>query len=256
MTPAALERQRMLRAIASNIERICVQNSDLRAVCPTIFDAVSVPAMSVQCYLVRMRRYTKFDFTVFLVAISYLDRLCQLGVSYCPTIHNIHRLLVTALLVASKATDDIFHGNGFMAQCGGISGKELNKLEYELCRTLKWRLIPSLRELQLLRSALDAPDGGYWEVWRNTRASPALPPGSSDSDEAQTEPCIGSACKPPARSWSHQIGRVLCGALLDAEDVLTGNDEPRPITRAEGSGRKETPGSPSSVFHVFRRIFS
>jgi hypothetical protein len=105
MQPESLEQQRVLKALASAIERVCIQNADLRASTPTIFDAVSVPAMSVHCYLVRMRRYTKFDFSCFLVAITYIDRLCLQGAAYCPTMHNIHRLLVAALLLASKATD-------------------------------------------------------------------------------------------------------------------------------------------------------
>ena len=75
MQSDSLEHQRTLRSLALAIERICSENSDLRASSPTVFDAVSVPAMSVHCYLVRMRRYTKFDFSCFLVAVSYLDRL-------------------------------------------------------------------------------------------------------------------------------------------------------------------------------------
>ena len=50
-------------------------------------------------------RYTKFDFVCFHVATWYLHRLCLIDPAYCPTLHNIHRLIVAALLVASKATD-------------------------------------------------------------------------------------------------------------------------------------------------------
>jgi hypothetical protein len=102
---AALDHQVHLRALATAIERVCNSNVDLRSISPTVFDAVSVPAMSVHCYLVRMHRYTKFDFVCFHVATWYLHRLAQIEPAYCPTLHNIHRLLVAALLVASKATD-------------------------------------------------------------------------------------------------------------------------------------------------------
>lgn len=101
----SLEHQRTLQDLALVLERICQGNGDMRADSPTVFDAVTVPAMSIHCYLVRMRRYTKFDFSCFLIAMTYLDRLCFQGTAYCPTMHNIHRLLVTALLVASKASD-------------------------------------------------------------------------------------------------------------------------------------------------------
>jgi len=105
MDLTALDHQVHLRTLATCLERICSANIDLRSITPTVFDAVSVPAMSVHCYLVRMHRYTKFDFVCFHVATWYLYRLGLNDPAFCPTLHNIHRLLVAALLVASKATD-------------------------------------------------------------------------------------------------------------------------------------------------------
>ena len=96
----------MLEQISAVLQQLCDQNSDLRAKCPTIFDSVAKPTMSVHAYLIRIRRYTKFDSLCFLVALAYLRRLCeQHGPSFCPTHHNIHRLFITAVLVASKAND-------------------------------------------------------------------------------------------------------------------------------------------------------
>ena len=96
----------MLLEISVVLQQLCDQNSDLRAKCPTIFDSVAKPTMSVHCYLIRIRRYTKFDSLCFLVALAYLRRLCEHhGPSFCPTHHNIHRLFITAVLVASKAND-------------------------------------------------------------------------------------------------------------------------------------------------------
>lgn len=37
--------------------------------------------------------------------------------------------MLTSLLIAAKFYDDIFFDNNFIAQVGGISNKELNKLE-------------------------------------------------------------------------------------------------------------------------------
>lgn len=163
----ALDHQVQLRALAAALDRVCTLNCDMRSSTPTVFDAVSVPgtpparhatlpaisllppaatpcsvvtlragswtrgvsaAMSIHCYLVRLHRYTRFDFVCFHVATWYLRQLCVIDPAFCPTMHNVHRLLVAALLVSSKATDDIFHANQFMAQCGGIGVHELNKL--------------------------------------------------------------------------------------------------------------------------------
>lgn len=106
MDSTQLDHQVQLRVLATALERVCSVNCDLRARSPTVFDAVSVPAMTIHCYLVRLHRYTKFDFVCFHVAMWYLARLCvEGGAAYCPTLHNVHRLLIAALLVASKSTD-------------------------------------------------------------------------------------------------------------------------------------------------------
>ena len=75
----ALDHQLQLRGLAEALDRTCSVNVDLRCSQPTIFDAVSAPAMSIHCYLVRLRRYTKFDFVCFDVALWYLAQLCKSG---------------------------------------------------------------------------------------------------------------------------------------------------------------------------------
>lgn len=105
MASTDLDHQIQLRTLASALERVCSINCDLRSHFPTVFDAVSVPDMTIHCYLVRLHRYTKFDFVCFHVAAWYVLRLCQSDSACCPTMHNVHRLLIAALLVASKATD-------------------------------------------------------------------------------------------------------------------------------------------------------
>uniref|UniRef100_A0A7S4M8A4 Cyclin N-terminal domain-containing protein n=1 Tax=Prymnesium polylepis TaxID=72548 RepID=A0A7S4M8A4_9EUKA len=172
--------------------------------------------------------------------------------------HNIHRLLVTALLVASKATDDVFHANLFMAQCGGISVSELNKLEIKLCRRLSWRLMPSPEQLHRLRSALDDGSTGYWEAWRNTPKAAAtcddiLPPCSQ-------EPLHEAKRMPHAKSFQDHLGRILFGAGSTFESMAakpTAHDEvQQQQERAPGSDLKPSPPSPGSPRSVFRRIFS
>lgn len=252
----SLEHQRTLRAVALALEQVCNANVDLRSSAPTVFDAVAVPAMSVHCYLVRMRRYTKFDFSCFLVALTYLDRLCHQGPSFCPTAHNIHRLLVTSLLVASKATDDIFHANLFMAQCGGIGVGELNKLELELCRRLNWTLMPSAAQLHRLRGALEDEASSYWDSWRN------LPKQAATCDDI-ISPCKNSErLEVPsktrmthAKSFQDHLGRMLFGSGSSCE-VLSKPDSDAQRQRISAAETKFAPPSPGSPRSVFRRIFS
>ena len=171
VSPQDLE---LLEVMAAVLDGLCEDNQDMRLTSPTIFDSVARPAMSIQAYLVRLRRYTKFDITCFPVAVLYLADLCEAhGPAFCPTYHNIHRLLVTALLVASKANDDVFHANFFMAQCGGINLAELNKLEVELCTQLGWKLVPTNEALTRLVGALRSPKSPVWTPMANSAAERA-----------------------------------------------------------------------------------
>ncbi|KAL1504205.1 hypothetical protein AB1Y20_010614 [Prymnesium parvum] len=254
MQADSLEHQRTLRSMAIALERICSTNIDMRSSSPTVFDAVAVPAMSIHCYLVRMRRYTKFDFSCFLVALTYIDRLCHQGPSFCPTMHNIHRLLVASLLVASKATDDVFHANLFMAQCGGIHVHELNKLELELCRRLSWALMPSAAHLHRLRKALEDESSSYWDSWTNvpkqaSTCDDIIQPCKEDDGHESTQ----QKRMPHAKSFQDHLGRMLFGAGSTCESSTA---ESAVQQKHAALDRKIAPPSPGSPRSVFRRIFS
>jgi len=147
----------MLQQISAMLQQLCDHNAAHLGACPTIFDSDAPPLLlpSVHCFLVRIHCYTEFDSVCFLVALSYIIRLWgEHGPSLRPTTHNIHRLFIAALVVASKTNDDTFHPNRFMAKCGGITNAELNKLEVDLCERLRWDLAVQPDELIALTSQL------------------------------------------------------------------------------------------------------
>jgi len=257
MDSGALDHQVHLRALATALERVCHSNVDLRSASPTVFDAVSVPAMSVHCYLVRMHRYTKFDFVCFHVATWYIHRLCQIDPAYCPTLHNVHRLIVAALLVASKATDDVFHANLFMAQCGGIGVTELNKLEVELCERLQWRLLPTVLDMRELLEAVQYPQASFWDAWRNAPRCQTLVAPADGATAAEP-----MARLPHAKSVQHSLAR-----LFSPTSGSDGNLEGLSATKAADvkkagaataeheDSRSSNSGSPRSVV-LANRTFS
>ena len=252
----------MLLEISVVLQQLCDQNSDLRAKCPTIFDSVAKPTMSVHCYLIRIRRYTKFDSLCFLVALAYLRRLCEHhGPSFCPTHHNIHRLFITAVLVASKANDDVFHANAFMAQCGGISNAELNKLEVDICQRLLWGLQVEPEELMAMTRELGEPSAPLWAQWstevcerRRLRraqlaAERALPAG-------RVSPCNGEAPSPdtscnagprPRHQRSLSLGSMLSYRKPPADSLLH---------QQEAIAKERSPEAAASPRSVLNRTLS
>ncbi|KAG0351654.1 hypothetical protein BGZ54_003157, partial [Gamsiella multidivaricata] len=67
---------------------------------------------------------------------------------------NIHRLLITCLMVAGKFTSDLFYSNARYAKVGGLSLPELNQLELEFLFTSKFELNVKVDELQRIGNAL------------------------------------------------------------------------------------------------------
>lgn len=56
---------------------------------------------------------------------------------------TVHRFIIAAISVGSKALSDAFCTNGRYARVGGISVVEMNLLEKEFCEALDWRLTVS-----------------------------------------------------------------------------------------------------------------
>ncbi|KAF9900922.1 hypothetical protein EC991_006729 [Linnemannia zychae] len=67
---------------------------------------------------------------------------------------NIHRLLITCLMVAAKFTSDLFYSNARYAKVGGLSLPELNQLELVFLFTTQFDLNVKEEELQRVGNAL------------------------------------------------------------------------------------------------------
>eukprot|EP00966_Prymnesium_polylepis_P240850 5569995-Prymnesium_polylepis.1 len=186
------QQRRMLYTLAQMLESISGVNSKQPIAAASAFDAETAPAIAIHDYLLRLRRYSKFDFTCFLAAVTYMDRLCGHDLALCLSWCNVHRVLLVALLVAAKVLGTVLQGseggqsriNLFMSRCGGIPLAELSALEVELCRRLDWALLPMPEELGDLREALEGHAPEYWDTWCVARMRPAaelLPAGAPEA---------------------------------------------------------------------------
>eukprot|EP01018_Ginkgo_biloba_P024854 Gb_27229 [translate_table: standard] len=102
--------------------------------------AARVPAMSIGKYLDRIFKYAHCSPSVFIVAYVYIDRLIELNPGFLITSLNVHRLLITSVVVATKFLDDLHYRNSYYARVGGLSTSELNILEIEFLFMLHFRL--------------------------------------------------------------------------------------------------------------------
>ncbi|WOL16021.1 cyclin-U1-1 [Canna indica] len=109
------------------------------------FKGTRAPGISVGKYLERLRQYTGCSAACFVVGFVYIDRAAHRHPGSLVLSLNVHRLVLTSLLIASKILDDSHHDNAFFAKVGGVSNAELNRMELELLFMLDFRLVVTSR---------------------------------------------------------------------------------------------------------------
>uniref|UniRef100_A0A2P2JBS4 Cyclin n=1 Tax=Rhizophora mucronata TaxID=61149 RepID=A0A2P2JBS4_RHIMU len=109
------------------------------------FHGVRAPSISIQKYLERLYKYTSCSPSCFVVGYVYIDRLLHKYPDSLVVSLNVHRLLVTSVMVASKMLDDVHYNNAFYARVGGVSNAELNRLEMEFLLLLDFGVVVSSR---------------------------------------------------------------------------------------------------------------
>eukprot|EP01053_Blabericola_migrator_P006407 Blabericola_migrator_1__6406@NODE_322_length_9825_cov_103_602685_g259_i1_p3_GENE_NODE_322_length_9825_cov_103_602685_g259_i1NODE_322_length_9825_cov_103_602685_g259_i1_p3_ORF_typecomplete_len397_score18_95Cyclin/PF08613_11/1_3e34Cyclin_N/PF00134_23/6_7e08_NODE_322_length_9825_cov_103_602685_g259_i124823672 len=148
------------------------------------FDAVTVPLVGIGEYLERLRSFFLCSPECFVLAMIYMDRLVRLydgKVVLCSL--NIHRILVTAVMVAAKFFDDVYYSNSFYAKVGGLSLEEMNVLESHFLHLIKYDLYVSPREYERYRhnvSLLHASCNS-----RGDLTTPSTPPTSPAANRDQ-----------------------------------------------------------------------
>ncbi|EGG18550.1 Non-receptor tyrosine kinase [Cavenderia fasciculata] len=96
-----------------------------------------IPRISIPDYLVRLVKFSPCSKECFIMIIVYIDRLIQKA-GFIVNSFNIHRLLITCIMVASKYIDDIFYNNEYYSHIGGVNRDELNKLEIAFLTLLEF----------------------------------------------------------------------------------------------------------------------
>lgn len=107
----------------------------------SIFFSIYPPALSCPKYVMRIHEYTQISPGVFMRAVYILHELRTQDARFELSGYNLHRLLMTAVVLAIKFHEHAWHSNKYYAQVGGIpSVEELNKMELMMLDILEYRL--------------------------------------------------------------------------------------------------------------------
>lgn len=96
----------------------------------TKFHASQSPGISISDYLERINKYASCSTECLVLALIYVDRLIQQS-NFALTSLNVHRVIITSVMLAAKFFDDQYFNNKYYAKVGGVPCKEINSLEVE-----------------------------------------------------------------------------------------------------------------------------
>ncbi|CAO3630361.1 unnamed protein product [Mucor hiemalis] len=155
--------------IADMLGRL-ISHNDLIPLTPsnlTRFHSRTPPNISLTDYLRRIVKYTSVEKSCLLILLIYIDRVCELHPHFTVSSLTVHRFLITAVTVSSKALCDSYCTNSHYAKVGGISTQEINALELEFLSLIDWHLASTGPILQQYYSNLVEQHPCYERVITN-----------------------------------------------------------------------------------------
>lgn len=126
----------------------------------TKFHSVRMPQLTIRDYLMRIAKYFQCSRECFVLCLIYIDRIVKLHPEFTICNLNIHRLLVTGVMLAAKFFDDDYYSNAYYAKVGGIRTKEANVLECQFLQLIDWRLHVTPQEYDQYRGHVCAASRG------------------------------------------------------------------------------------------------
>ncbi|SOV11753.1 cyclin [Plasmodium sp. gorilla clade G2] len=117
----------------------------------TSFHASKIPDISLKNYIERIGKYIGCSNECFVLLIIYLDRLIKIHQDISLSLLCIHRLVITAAMISIKFFDDLYYSNAYYAKIGGVTTKELNKLEIYFLNLIDYHLFVSSQEYDYYR---------------------------------------------------------------------------------------------------------
>ena len=136
------EIQKALITMADLLTDICEESSkdkDTNNKLIKPFLSKKIPSISIEKYLVRLVSHSKMEISTLILILIYIDKICKNN-KFRLNFFNIHKFIVTSMLVSIKYNEDDFFSNSFYAKVGGVSITELNHLEYEFLSLIDFDL--------------------------------------------------------------------------------------------------------------------
>jgi len=135
-------RDKLVTVLSDVLNRLCERNDRfiVNTTPITRFHALRPPQITVKYYLQRIGKYSNCSEECFVLALIYIDRLIRTNTSFLVNSLNVHRLLITSMMLAAKFFDDQYFNNAYFGKVGGVTCKEINLLEIEFLFMINFNL--------------------------------------------------------------------------------------------------------------------
>jgi len=151
------ERRRLIVPILAKVlTQLCLRN-DGWGIDPSRmskFHALRPPPISIQDYLDRIAKYSCCSEECFVLALIYIDRLIQCNPDFLVNSLNVHRIIITSVMLAAKFFDDHYYNNAYYGKVGGVSNSEVNSLEIEFLFMVNFNLFVATEEYNVYNQRL------------------------------------------------------------------------------------------------------
>jgi len=140
------DEKQIVPVVASVLTQLVARNDKMLEQSPdvasnvTVFHSVKPPAITIRKYLERVEKYAGCSSECYIIALVYVDTIIQRKKSFVISSLNIHRLLITSIMLAAKFYDDIYYNNAYYAKIGGTPCNEINNLELEFLFMINFTL--------------------------------------------------------------------------------------------------------------------
>lgn len=154
----AVEGSILIKVLAAVLDRLVKSNASIARSDPgqvTKFHALKAPGICVEAYLERVHKYASCSNECFILALIYIDRLIERN-NFLLTELNVHRVVITAILLAAKFFDDAYYNNAYYAKVGGVLVSELNGLEVDFLFRINFSLHASPEVFEKYKAELVA----------------------------------------------------------------------------------------------------
>lgn len=127
----------ILEDILSDTESSVSRDSSFQLDC--VFNAKKPPSIKLEKYVSRIMSLSKCEENTIIHALVLIDSLCEKNNIFLTKV-NIHRILITSVVIAIKYLEDIYFSNNYYSKVGGISLKDLNQYEVEFLKMLDFNV--------------------------------------------------------------------------------------------------------------------